>query len=115
MDSGMEFSPAIQVPVAEIQAHDYMEVSATLNFIPKEPIGTDAVLLVLSVDFDHKSVSYNKMDLLNASGSQELKKMVFPLKLNANFPQGAILSLYVWNKDKKQLLLGDLKLTINGY
>lgn len=116
LDAKTEFSPAISIPVAEIQASDYFEITAVLNFIPKEPISADAVLFVLSVDVDHKSVSYNKMDLKNdAAGGLKEQLITFPLKLNANFPQGAILNLYVWNKDKKQLLLRDLKLTINGY
>lgn len=115
MDSGMEFSPAIRVPIAEIQAQDYMEVMASLNFIQKEPIRADAVLLILAVDVDHKSVSYNKMDLIKASDAANHKELQFPLKLNVNFPQGAILNLYVWNKDKKQLLLSNLKLTVTGY
>jgi ABC-type cobalt transport system substrate-binding protein len=115
LDAKTEFSPAISIPVVEIQASDYFEITAILNFISKEPISADAVLFVLSVDVDHKSVSYNKMDLIEASGDQNHKKLLFPLKLNANFPHGAILNLYVWNKDKKQLLLSDLKLTINGY
>ena len=115
MDEGMEFSPAIQVPLAEIQAQDDMEVEARLSFTLKGPIAKDAVLLILSIDIDHKSVSYNKKDLLDVSGDQATKELVFPLKLKTNFPQGAILNLYVWNKDKKQLLINNLKLTINGF
>lgn len=114
MDAGMEFSPAIQVPLAEIEAPDDMEIEVRLSFTLKEPIPKDAVLLILSIDIDHKSVSYNKKDLLDVLGDQATKELVFPLKLKTNFPQGAILNLYVWNKDKKQLLINNLKLTING-
>lgn len=115
MDSGMEFSPAVQVPVDEIKAQDYMDIEARLGFRLKEPISKDAVLLILSVDVDHKSVSYNKMDLSEWKENQAEQEMIFPLKLKANFPKGAMLNLYVWNKDKKQLLVNSLKLRINGY
>ncbi len=115
MDSGMEFSPAIQVPMDEIKAKDYMEIEARLNFSLKESISKDAVLFVLSVDVGHKSVSYNKMDLSNTKGDQAQKELVLPLKLKANFSQNAILNLYVWNKDKKRLSVNTMKLTINGF
>ena len=116
MDAGMEFSPAIQVPVSEIQAKDYIEISALLNFTPQEQISADAVLLVFSVDVDHKSVSYNKLDLMTkTSGELKSENIVFPLKLSANFPEGAVMNLYIWNKDRKRLLVSDLKLSINGY
>jgi hypothetical protein len=115
LDAKTEFSPAISIPVAEIQAKDYFEITAVLNFISKEPISADAVLFVLSVDVDHKSVSYNKIDLIKAPGDQNQKQLQFSIKLNANFQQGAILNVYVWNKDKRELLLSDLKLTINGF
>jgi hypothetical protein len=116
MDSGMEFSPAIQVPLtATIQVRDYMDVEATLTFILKEPVKTDNVLLILSIEVDHKSLSYNKLDLADVSGTQNSRQIVFPLKLSANFPPEAKLNLYVWNKEKKHLLVESLKLTINGY
>lgn len=116
MDVGMEFSPAIQVPLSEIQATDYLEVNASLSFIPKDEWGNDQVLLILSVDIDHKSVSYNKLDLKNAlSDDSKIKEAALQLKLAADFPEGAVINLYVWNKDKKKLLLGDLKLLINGF
>jgi hypothetical protein len=115
MDSGMEFSPAIQVPIGEIKAQDYLEIEARLNFSLKEPISKDAVLLILSVDVDHKSVSYNKMDLSDLKENQVKNDLVFPLKLKAYFPEGAILNLYVWNKDKRKLGINSMKLTINGF
>lgn len=115
MDSSMEFCPAIQVSLDEVKAQDCMDIEARLNFSLKEPISKDAVLLILSVDVDHKSVSYNKADLSDLEDNQAQKELVFPLKLKADFPKGAVLNLYVWNKDKKSLQVGSLKLTITGY
>ena len=115
LDSNTEFSPVISIPVAEIQARDYLDISAFLNFVPKETIPVDAVLLILSVEVDHQSVSYNKLDLTNMDTELKKQNLTFPLKLKADFPEGAIINLYVWNKNKMNLLLGDLKLTIKGY
>jgi hypothetical protein len=116
MDAGMEFSPAIQVPLSEIQARDFMAINAALTFIPEDELGNDQVLLILSVDLNHKSVSYNKLDLKTTlSGDSKIKEAALQLKLAADFPAGAVMNLYVWNKDKKKLLLGDLKLQINGF
>lgn len=116
MDAGMEFSPAIQVPISEIQASDFMEISASLFFIPEDELAADQVLLILSIDADHKSVSYNKLDLKTMlSGDAKIKEATLKLKLAADFPERAVMNLYVWNKDKKKLLLGDLKLSINGF
>ncbi|BBE16903.1 hypothetical protein AQPE_1050 [Aquipluma nitroreducens] len=116
MDSQLEFSPSIQVPVAEIQAQDFLEISASARILLQEPLELGIGLLVLSVEADQKSVSYNKVVLAaKPSDIQNWQETSFTLRLNANFPEGAILSLYVWNNGKKNLLLENLKLTISGF
>lgn len=116
MDSQLEFSPAIQVPVAEMQARDYLEVSASARIFLKEPLEAGIGLFVLSVDVNQESVSYNKVELATkATDIQNWQETSFTLRLNANFPEGAIISLYVWNNGKKNLLLDNLKLTISGF
>lgn len=116
MDENLEFSQAIPIPVSEIQANDYVEVSASVKFFPKVILNADNVLLVLSVDDDHKPLSYNKIDLVvKADDVQHWQEITFPMRLNADLPKGAIVNLYVWNKDKKSLLLDNLKLTLTGF
>lgn len=116
LNEGMEFSPAIEVPVSEILTKEYIELTATAHFIPKEQLNADAVLLVVSFDADHKNLSYN-VKSIEAKPTADLtaQEISFRLKLNANFPEGTMLNIYVWNKDKKKLLLEDIKLIINGY
>lgn len=116
MDEKMEYSPAIQFPLSELKATDYMEVNALLTYMPVQQLTTDQVLLILSVDVDHKSVSYNKLDLkTEPTDNSKIKEATLKLKLAVDFQEGAVMNLYVWNKDKKKLLLGDLKLKINGF
>jgi len=115
MEAGMEYSPGIQVPLSQIQAQDLVEISATVRYSPQEKLVNNEVLLVLSIDVDHKPISYNTKNLnSNSANLQEWNETTLPLRLNANFPQGAVLNLYVWNKDKKKLLLENMKVTING-
>jgi len=115
MDSGMEYSPGIQIPISQIQAQDMMEISASVRFQPLDRLKEDEVLLVLSIEVDHKSLSYNRIYLTsNALKTMEWQDVLLPLRLNAAFPKGAILNMYVWNKDKKNLLLDNLKITISG-
>lgn len=115
MDSGMEYSPGIQIPISQIQAQDILEISSSVRFQPQDRLKEDEVLLVLSIEVDHKSLSYNRIYLTsNASKTAEWQEISLPLRLNAAFPQEAILNMYVWNKDKKNLLLDNLKITISG-
>lgn len=116
MDAGMEYGPGIQIPLSEIKTQDMMDVLASVSFLPQEKLGDDEVLLVLSINVNDKSVSYNRINLLStAENVQKWQEVSLPLKLSARFPEGAIISLYIWNKDKKNLLLENVKLTISGF
>ena len=116
MNEAVEFSPAIEVPVSEIKAQDYLEIIGTLRFSLMESIKANEVLLILSIDINHKPLSYNKIDLAtNHITTDKWQEISLPLKMNTNLPEGAIINLYVWNKEKKKLLLEKLKLAINGF
>lgn len=115
MDAGMEYSPGIQIPVSEIQAQNILDISASVRFLSQEKLGDDEVLLVLSINVNDKSVSYNRINLLSTVDDiRKNKEVSLPLKISSHFPQGAIISIYVWNKDKKNLLLENIKLSVSG-
>ena len=116
MDEGQEFSPAIEVPVFEIFSKEYVELKASVNFIAKEQLNANEVFIVVSFEVDHKNLSYNVKSVeAKAFSDFPSQEVTFLLKLNSDFPEGALLNVYLWNKDKKKLLLEDIKLTINGY
>lgn len=116
MDTQLEFSPSLQVPLSEIQAQDYIEILATARFFLQEPLDAGIGLLVLSVEVDQKSLSYNKIGLVTKDSKiQNWQEVSLSLRLSANFPEGAIMNLYVWNNGKKNLLLDNIKLTVTGF
>lgn len=115
MDDQMEFSPAIKFPVSEIKATDFMELSATVRFLPEEVLPEDAVLLVLSIEHDGKTLSYNKADMVTGESPDEWRELTLPLRISSRFPGDAVMNLYVWNKNKKKLLVEKITLTGKGY
>ena len=116
LDAGLEYSQGIQIPLSQIKAQDYMEIVASVRYLPQEQFKDDEVLLVLSVDVDHKAVSYNRINLISGNNdSNDWQEISLPLRLTAGFQEGAIINLYVWNQKRKKLLLENIKLTINGF
>ncbi|HZL12008.1 MAG TPA: hypothetical protein VFC65_18650 [Prolixibacteraceae bacterium] len=116
MDAGMEFCPAIQIPFSEIQAPNYMEILASVRFLALDLLDADEVLLILSVDVDHKPISYNKINLIaKGDNINRWQEISLQLQLSAGFPKGAILNLYVWNKNKQNLLLDNVKLNLTSF
>jgi hypothetical protein len=115
LDSSVEYSPAIRVPLQEVAYHDYIDLQASVSFLPQELISSDEVLLVVSIDLDGKPVSYNKVELVAASENiGSWQALSLPLKIAVDFPERAVISVYVWNKEKKSLLLDNLQINING-
>lgn len=116
LDAGIEYSQGIQIPLSQIKAQDYMEIMASVRYLPQEQFKDDEVLLVLSVDVDHKAISYNRINLLSGNNdSNDWQEISLPLRLTTGFQDGAIINLYVWNQKRKKLLLENIKLTINGF
>lgn len=114
MNASVEFSPAIQVSLSEIKADNYIEVLATVDYIPEDELNADAVLLIVSVEQGSRSISYNKTDLTTHS-INEVCTAELVLRLAPEYPEGTVINLYVWNKDRKKLWLEKIQLSAQGF
>jgi hypothetical protein len=115
MDADMEFSPAIKIAAEEFKSAGFVEILAYIRFYTPESLEKDAVLLILSIENNGKSFSYNKSDLtegVKADGFQEVK---LSLRISSDFPRGSVVNLYIWNKGKKKLLVESTGISVKGY
>ena len=110
-----EFSPAIQVPLNEIKSGNYIELRASVRYLPGEDLGYDAVLLILSAEHGGKTISYNKSDMETRASGQDFKDVTLEIRVAPEFPEGSVLNLYVWNKDRKKLWIERLEISARGY
>jgi len=110
-----EYSPAIQVPLSEIKADNYIDFQASVRYLPGEDLGYDAVLLILTAEQGGKTISYNKADLETRASGQDMKELTLEIRVAPEFPPGSVINLYVWNKDRKKLWIESLEISARGY
>ena len=110
-----EYSPAIQVPFSEIKADNYIDIQASVRYLPGEDLGYDAVLLILTAEHGGKTISYNKTDLETRASGQDIKEATLEIRVAPEFPPGSVMNLYVWNKDRKKLWIESLEISARGY
>ena len=114
MDEKLEFSQPISVSGDELKADATVDIMAFVRFYPEVALSADAALLVLSVENEGKTLSYNKADLLQATDVNGWKELSMPLKLSNDFPRGYMINLYIWNKEKQKILIAGYGLTIKS-
>jgi hypothetical protein len=114
MENSMEFSPPIVIPVEELKSTTSAEIQAFAIFTVVEPLKADAALLILSVEYQGKSLSYNKADLAKATQTKGWQEINLPLRISFDFPEGSTMNLYIWNKDKKKLRIAKFGITVKG-
>ncbi len=113
LDSNQEYSPGITIRPDVLIRHDIIEAAVTLNYMALEPTGPDEVLLVFSVENNGQSLRYEKTDLI--SGGNNWEQIQLNIKMPANIPASSKISVYVWNKDLKHLLIEKLTVEMKSY
>jgi hypothetical protein len=114
MDNSLEFSPPIVIPAEEIKSTTSVDIQAFARFYTPDILKADAALLILSVECQGKSLSYNKADLAEATETDGWKEIRLPLRLSFDFLEGSKMNLYIWNKDKKTLRIAKFGITVKG-
>jgi hypothetical protein len=114
MDNSMEFSPPIVIPAEELKSTQSAEIQAFARFSVVEPLKADAALLILSIEYLGKSLSYNKADLAEATQAEGWLEIQLPLRISFDFPAGSKMNLYIWNKEKKKLRIAKFGITVKG-
>ncbi len=115
MDNTIEFSPSIKVALSEIKAENFIELTASVGYYPEEQLQPDAVLLILTVEQGTRSIAYNKADMVVSSAGDGRQSVEMVLRLAPEYPEGTMLNLYVWNKDRKKLWLENIQLSAIGH
>ncbi len=115
VDDKMEFSPSIKISSEEIISAGFIELAARVRFHPVEPLEKDAVLLVLTIEKDGKSISYNKTDLSEVTGVEDFREALLTLRIPSAQAAGSVIAVYVWNKGKKRLLLEKMEVSAKGF
>ena len=113
LDNTLEFSPAITVYPEMIKRHDVLEIDVTVHFKALEPIGSDQALLVFSVENEGKSLRYEKVDLI--ADGKNWQQLQLKARMPAAIPDSAKMAFYIWNKDKKHLLIEKLLVEMKSY
>jgi len=113
LDSSQEYSPTIILSSDMVKQFETIEFGVELDCKIVTPLDKNQILLVFSADEDGKNLHYEIADLgLVGTGWQKVKMDV---KLPTNLLNAAKSRVYVWNKDKKQLLMRNLQVEVRSY
>ena len=112
-DERYEFGPYISIKPDEVQRNEVIEISASLHYKALDRFMPDQVLLVFSVDHAGKNLHYRKIDLLANEGEWKHQRLFAGIP--ASIPESAEIGVYIWNKNKKKLLMENLSVEIKSY
>ncbi|MFV0593497.1 MAG: hypothetical protein ACK5M7_19150 [Draconibacterium sp.] len=113
MDAGQEYGPTLKLQLDQLELHDIFDIKIRVNYKALETIGADEVMLVFSVEDGQNKIRYDKIDLM--SDTDEWKSTVLTQKMPTDISPSADILVYVWNKDRKALLLKDIMLDVQSY
>jgi hypothetical protein len=112
LDSSQDYSPTICLSPDVVKRYETLELEVTLDYKALQPLNKNEVLLVFSAENDGKSLHYECADLV-FSGS-DWKRLQLNIKIPANTQASKILA-YIWNKDRKQMLMKSLIVNVKSY
>lgn len=112
LDSSQDYSPTISLSPDVVKRYETLELEVTLDYKALQPLNNNQVLLVFSAENDGKILHYQCADLF-FSGS-DWKQLQLNIKIPANIQASKILA-YIWNKDRKQVLMKSLIVKVKSY
>ena len=112
LDASQEYSPSIIVTPGMIKRYEFLDIKAAVNYKSLEDLDNDKVLLILCVDNNGENLRYEKMEMV--SSDDAWKKIEIEAKMSANIPETSTIKIYVWNKDKKNILLDNISVNITS-
>jgi hypothetical protein len=112
LDSSQDYGPTIYLSPDVVKRYETLELEVTLDYKVLQPIKKNEVLLVFSAENDGKSLHYECTDLV-FSGS-DWKQLQLTIKIPANIQATKMLA-YIWNKERKQLLMKSLVVKVKSY
>ena len=112
--NGVDFSPAFHVPVEQTDRIKENIFHLSADFMRTDSVGVNRLLMVFSVEAGGKAIHYVTADI----GEQTPEKNVwykthFTFYVPGKLEDGTMLKSYIWNIDKKAVLMDNYKLEIS--
>ena len=112
--TGIEFSPAFHIQQSRIEKSANSKVRVSAEFFKTDSIGQNRLLMVFSAEIDNKSYHYVTADINeNIVRNGEWIKTEFIFAVPDELKDGTIMKSYIWNIDKKAVLMDNYKLEIS--
>lgn len=112
--SGVDFSPVFHVPVEQTDRTKENIFHVTADFMRSDSVGVNRLLMVFSVEAGGKAIHYVTADIGEQTpGKNVWYKTHFTFYVPEKLEDGAMLKSYIWNIDKKAVLMDNYKLEIS--
>lgn len=110
----IEFSPAFEIPERKIDRKNGNKFRVKADFCRFDSIGQNRLIMVFSAETENKSYHY----VTSGIGEQTPEKNVwyktdFVFSLPEELKKGSIIKIYVWNMDKRNVLMDNFKVEIS--
>ena len=112
--NGVEFSPAFHIKKESIEKGIENKIRVSADFFIADSIGQNRLLLVFSAEVDNKSYHYITADIdEKIVQNNEWIKAGFIFTVPDDLKPGTVIKSYIWNMDKKAVLMDNFKLEIS--
>ncbi len=113
LDSIQEYSPSITLSPNDVKRHELLDVSIKLHYKALQPLVASETLLIFSVKNDEENLRYEKVDLVSDGTNWE--ELQLNVKMPANIPIASKILVYIWNKDRKSVLIERMTVKVESY
>lgn len=113
LDSSQEYGPTIALSPDVVQQYETLEIDVTLNYKALQSLNQDKVLLVFSAEKDGKTLRYEGAGLVFSG--DDWKQLQLNIKMPSNILTSSKMLVYVWNIDKKQVLIKSITVNVKSY
>jgi hypothetical protein len=111
--NGVEFSPAFHIKKESIEKGIDNKIRVSADFNIGDSISQNRLLMVFSAEVDNKSYHYVTTDIAKeVDRNNEWIKAAFIFTVPDDLKPGTIIKSYIWNMDKKAVLMDNFKLEI---
>jgi hypothetical protein len=111
--NGVEFSPAFHIKKESIEKGIENKFRVSADFYIADSISQNRLLMVFSAEVDNKSYHYVTADIdEEIVQNNEWIKAGFIFTVPDDLKPGTIIKSYIWNMDKKAVLMDNFKLEI---
>ena len=114
LDDSQEYSPTIALTPDVVKQYETLELEITLNYKALQPLNKDKVILVFSAEKDGKSIRYEAAGLVYSGADWKQLKLNVKMPANILTTKSNMLS-YVWNMDRKQVLIKSMTVNVKSY